>query len=288
MQNACKRLSPTKIKLPHQRKILLLCCAFMLSLTFCSNAGGGDSSSNSSDSSSDGGGGGGGAPVCTGIPAPLTVYSPCPGSCPESDDAVNTAYVYTGTLLVSYSFDLAGFITTVNYTYDASNNLTFLINPGSPPGKTYTFSGGKLITEPTSTFTFHYTWGANGLVESFQSKIGATLITTCTFTYNSCDLVTTKSCLEDATAITTVYDYTYDGNNRLIKLSSIGFTLDNYTYDANGRLSADNVGTYTYDADGNLTNDGTVTYTYAVGTTDGRPKSWFTNERYFYGLNLGN
>ncbi len=225
---------------------------------------------------------------CSGIPAPLPVYSLCPGTCPAADDSTNTSYTYNGNLLVSFSFDFVGMLSTVNYSYDAAGNLTQVQNTTFNTTTTYTYTGGKLTTRPSSTYTYIYTWGANGLVSSFESWAAGTHTTTNTLTYDSCNRLVQQDSLDIAGNATTTYKFNYDGSNRLSSETRNGIQIRTYGYDANGRLSSDGGSNYTYDANGNLINDGVVNYTYAPGDTDGRPTWWYIDERYLYGQYLGN
>ncbi|HUU85278.1 MAG TPA: FG-GAP-like repeat-containing protein [Phycisphaerae bacterium] len=150
-------------------------------------------------------------------------------------------------LSLTYTHDDTGNILTMNdgdgahtYGYDATYQLTSAVhpNPGVNPNESFSYDpvGNRLTSHLSSSYTYD---DANELLDDDDF----------TYTYDDNGNLATKT----AQAGGAVTQYTYDAENRLIRVDLPGESWAEYRYDALGRRIEKNVDgaitRYTYDAE---------------------------------------
>ena len=176
-------------------------------------------------------------------------------------------------LTLTYSYDADGNRIEVqdslggvtNYSYDAVNELT-----------SEQFSGTGQVP-----LRIDMSYDADGevLTETrYSNLVGTQIVGTSTYTYNDDGEVTSIVDDNGTGGAIASFDYTYDGDGRVISETGLGVTTT-YTYDADSEVTSQTSSlakiSYTYDADGNriggnnvigpdnqLLSDGDWDYTY--------------------------
>lgn len=201
-------------------------------------------------------------------------------------------------------------IHTINYTYDAADQLTAISDPDS--SYNYTYDGaGRLIqgsnagTHDVPDVVLNYSYDAVGNKLSVKDNINGQLKGTETFTYNALNLVT-KITQSGIGVIDKRIDMTYDAANQMTGVTRYGnlsgtqmVAASTYTYDLAGRLT-DLVhfkgGTtfadynWVFDAAGRITKfsstDGISNYSYDnLDQLKGANHTYIPDENYNYDSN---
>ena len=170
---------------------------------------------------------------------------------------------------VNWTFDNNFWVTSesvnglsVNFSYDNDGRL----KSAGDLTITRNNQNGFLTGTTLGSITDGYAYSTFGETTSYSAKVSGAAVFGVQYTRDAIGRITSKT--ETVGGATTVYEYGYDVDGRLVSVKEDGVTVSTYDYDNNGnRITAvTKTGTYQgfYDLQGRMTKYGRADYSYTA------------------------